>query len=47
MTLHPLTGWACLLTLILLWAPGGLIHRGQQVVNPAAAPILCPFDLCR
>lgn len=22
------------------WLPGGLIHRGQQAVNPSAAPAL-------
>ena len=38
--IHPLTGWACLLTLILLWMPNGLIHQGQKQINPAARPIV-------
>jgi hypothetical protein len=26
--------------LLAAWLPGGLIHRGQQAISPAAAPAL-------
>lgn len=37
--IHPLTGWALVLTLAFCFAPGGLIHRGQMQANPNAMPI--------
>ena len=35
-----MTRLACIITVALCWAPFGLIHQGQRMVNDTAEPIL-------